>query len=86
MAAVCEIRAEAPLSSKDFRGFTKVHSGVYQTDNFDSASKKIYIDVHAGVSSLSVRESGCSAGRRAGQAIWVFLLEIRCGTSMNVES
>jgi len=54
----CEIRAEAPLSSKDFSGFTKVHSGVYQTDNFESAKKKIYIDVHARVSSLSVRRVG----------------------------
>ena len=51
----CEIRAETPLSSKDFRGFTKVHSGVYQTDNFERSAKKIYIDMHAGVSSLSVR-------------------------------
>jgi hypothetical protein len=57
-ASGCEIRAEAPLSSKDFRGFTKIHSGVYQTENFDSASKKIYIDVHAGVSSLSVKRVG----------------------------
>src|SRR5512140_1398771 len=54
----CEIRAETPLSSRDFRGFTKVGSGVYETDNFDSAAKKIYIDVHAGVSSVSVKRYG----------------------------
>lgn len=54
----CEIRAETPLSSRNFHGFTKVRSGVYQTENFDSAAKKIYIDVHAGVSSVSVRRVG----------------------------
>jgi hypothetical protein len=57
-AVGCEIRAETPMSRKDFRGFTKVHSGVYQTDNFENAPKKIYIDVHAGVSSVSVRRVG----------------------------
>jgi hypothetical protein len=51
----CEIRAEAPLSHKDFRGFTKIHSGVYQTDNFETAKKRIYLDLHAGVSNLSVK-------------------------------
>jgi hypothetical protein len=54
----CEIKAETPLSSKDFHGFTKVRSGVYQTEDFEQAAKKIYIDVHAGVSSLSVRREG----------------------------
>jgi len=54
----CEIHAEAPLSSKDFRGFTKLNSGVYQTEGFDNATKKIYLDLHAGVSSLSVKRVG----------------------------
>jgi hypothetical protein len=54
----CEIRAKMPLSRKDFRGFTKMESGVYQTANFENASKKIYIDAQSGVSSLSVRRVG----------------------------
>jgi hypothetical protein len=54
----CEIRAETPLSSKNFQGFTKVSSGVFQTDGFENAARKIYIDVHAGVSSLSVKRVG----------------------------
>jgi hypothetical protein len=57
-AVGCEIRAETPLSSKNFRGFSKVSSGVYQTDGFENATRKIYIDVHAGVSSLSVKRVG----------------------------
>jgi hypothetical protein len=57
-SAGCEIRAETPMSRKDFHGFTKISSGVYQTENFESAEKKIYIDIHAGVSNLSVRRVG----------------------------
>ncbi len=54
----CEIHAETPLSHKDFRGFTKMNSGVYQTDGFENASRKIYLEVHAGVSNVSVRRVG----------------------------
>ena len=51
----CEISMNAPLSSKNFREFHKTGSGTYQTDNFATASKKIVIDVEAGVSSLSAQ-------------------------------
>ena len=53
-SAGCEVRIEAPLSSKRLPGFTKVGSGEYQTENFGSAGKSISISIHAGVSSVRV--------------------------------
>ena len=50
----CEIDADVTLSSKDFKGFTKITSSVYRTRNFDEASKKIYLKIKSGVSSLKV--------------------------------
>jgi hypothetical protein len=50
----CEIRVEAPLSSKRFPDFKKVGDGEYQTENYYSAEKKISIAVRAGVSSVRV--------------------------------
>ena len=37
----CEISADAVLSRKDIRGFERIESGFYRTDNFDSSDKKI---------------------------------------------
>jgi hypothetical protein len=54
-AAGCEIRVDAPLSSKKFPGFTRIGDGVYRTENFDTADHKITIRLDAGVSSLKVR-------------------------------
>lgn len=53
-SAGCEIRAEAPLSNKNFRGFEKLGSGYYRTENFDRASKRIEITVDAGISNIKV--------------------------------
>jgi hypothetical protein len=53
-SAGCEVRVEAPLSSKRLPGFTKVRDGIYQTDNFGTAEKSIRINVEAGVSSVRV--------------------------------
>lgn len=53
-SAGCEIRVEAPLSSKKFPGFKKVGNGEYQSENYYSAEKKISIAVRAGVSSIKV--------------------------------
>jgi hypothetical protein len=50
----CEVRIDAPLSSKRFPGFKKVEKGLYRTENFTSAAKKIYIEMDAGVSSVKV--------------------------------
>jgi hypothetical protein len=53
-SAGCELFAEAPLSSKKFPGFTKIGTGEYRTDNYDSAAQKISITMKAGVSSMRV--------------------------------
>lgn len=50
----CELSVVAPLSGKHFPGFQKTGNRTYQTDNFDSTARKIFIDVDAGVSSIRV--------------------------------
>jgi len=50
-----EIRAETGLSGKSFEGCNKVEDGLYRSENFQSASNKIYIDINGGVSSFKVR-------------------------------
>jgi hypothetical protein len=50
----CEVRMETALSGKRIHGFEKISNSRYQTSNFDTAKKKIYIDVSAGVSHISV--------------------------------
>ena len=51
----CEIKADVSVSSKDFRGFKKLSSGLYRTENFETAMNKIYIRLDAGVSSIEVK-------------------------------
>jgi hypothetical protein len=53
-SAGCELRIEAPLSSKKVQGFTKMGDGEYRTENFSSAERRISIAIHAGVSSIRV--------------------------------
>jgi hypothetical protein len=50
----CEVRIDAPVSSKHLSGFQAAGSGVYRTDNFDSSDHKIFMRVDAGVSSIGV--------------------------------
>lgn len=50
----CQIKSDVALSSKDYHGFKKVRSGLYQTPNFDDAEKKIKMDIDCGVSSIEV--------------------------------
>jgi len=52
----CEITADTGLASKDFIGFTQDSDKTYRTAGFDSAAKKIYLDLNAGASSLSVMQ------------------------------
>lgn len=52
----CEIRDNAHIGSTDFEDFHKSDDQTWQTENFDTASKKIYIDVDSGVSSIRVRK------------------------------
>lgn len=50
----CEVRVDGGLSSKKLAEFDKVRDGLYQTANFAHDTKRIYIDVDAGVSSFRV--------------------------------
>jgi len=51
----CQIKTDIALSSKNFHGFEKIKSDLYQTSNFEEAEKKIYVNIDCGVSSISVR-------------------------------
>lgn len=53
-SAACEVRVETALSSKHFPGFSKMGDGVYQTENFGTATNTISLDIEAGVSSITV--------------------------------
>jgi hypothetical protein len=53
-SAGCEVHLQTALSGKRIRGFDKVSGNRYQTSNFESAAKKIYIEVSAGVSQIRV--------------------------------
>ncbi|MFZ1730968.1 MAG: hypothetical protein WBQ23_08925 [Bacteroidota bacterium] len=50
----CEFNTESALSSKHINGFANKGDGVYRTDNFDTAKKRIFIFVDSGLSSISV--------------------------------
>ncbi|KAF0152582.1 MAG: hypothetical protein FD143_898 [Ignavibacteria bacterium] len=49
-----EINSSMALVAKSFDGFNKKSNGYYSTDNFDSAKKKIKINVDGGVSSFNI--------------------------------
>ena len=55
--AGCEIETDVALSSKHFRGFNRLSGDHYITDNFSNASKKIYLDIKTGVSSITIDRS-----------------------------
>ncbi len=50
----CEIKIDGALNVKNFTGFTKIKSGLYRTEGFDSATKKILIDTDSGMSNFNV--------------------------------
>ena len=50
----CEVKIDAPLSSKSLHGFEKRGDGWYRTENFDMAARRISINIGAGVSSIKV--------------------------------
>lgn len=54
-SAGCKIKSNVTLSTKDFYGFKKVNSDTYITNNFYSAKKRIYLRLHAGLSSIKVK-------------------------------
>lgn len=50
----CEVRIDAPLSSKSLAGFTCIQKGYYQSENYGSATEHCAIEIDAGVSSIRV--------------------------------
>ncbi len=50
----CQIVTDGALSSKHFKEFEKIESDHYESDNFNEAVNKVYIDIECGVSSISV--------------------------------
>jgi hypothetical protein len=53
-SAGCRIKSKTGLSSKDFTGFTKLENGTYETPNYASSTKKIFISFDGGLSSFEV--------------------------------
>ena len=51
----CEIKMGGALNARNFTGFTKIKSGLYRTEGFDNAAKKILIDTDSGMSNFTVR-------------------------------
>ncbi len=50
----CRIKTKTGLSSKDFSGFKMISEGVYETANYQSSTKKIFINFDGGLSSFEV--------------------------------
>ncbi|MGF1922670.1 MAG: hypothetical protein ACQUHE_00715 [Bacteroidia bacterium] len=51
----CRIKTKTGLSSKDFDGFNKLENGTYETANYQSSSKKIFINLDGGLSDFKVK-------------------------------
>ena len=52
--AGCRIVNQSGLSSKNFEGFVNKGSGIYETDNYAAATKKIDMVLKTGISDLNV--------------------------------
>jgi hypothetical protein len=51
----CRIKAKTGLSSKDFAGFTKIDENVFETPNYNTSTKKIFINFDGGLSNFEVK-------------------------------
>lgn len=51
----CQINTHMELSAKKFKGFTKVGDNLYQTADFKSASRKVFVNLDGGLSSFEVK-------------------------------
>lgn len=50
----CRIKTQTGLSSKDFTGFTKLNDGTYETPNYATSTKKIFVNLDGGLSNFEV--------------------------------
>lgn len=53
----CQILTDTELSSKDFIGFKQIDKHTYQSENYGSSKKKMFINIEAGLSSIRVERS-----------------------------
>jgi hypothetical protein len=51
----CRITSKGGLTSKDFEGFTKLKNNVYETPNYSTSTKKIFISLNGGLSNFEVK-------------------------------
>ncbi len=51
----CRIKTKTGLSSRDFDGFNKLEDGTYETPNYQSSTKKIFINLDGGLSDFKVK-------------------------------
>ena len=51
----CRIKTKTGLSSKDFTGFTKLEEGLYESPNYKTSVKKIFINLDGGLSNFEVK-------------------------------
>lgn len=51
----CEVKANITLSSKDFDDFKKISKELYRTYNYETSTKKIFLDINSGVSSVKIK-------------------------------
>ena len=50
----CRIKTKTGLSAKDFPGFVKIDNGNYETSNYSSSAKKVFIVLDGGLSNFEV--------------------------------
>jgi len=52
----CRVVSNSLLMVKKLPGFIKKSDGNYETDNFDEADEKVYVDIDGGVANFDVRQ------------------------------
>ncbi len=50
----CQVKTSTGLSSRDFEGFIKKEDNTWETENFQKAGKKIFINLKGGLSNFEV--------------------------------
>lgn len=53
-ASGCRITTNTGLTSKDFKGFTKISDNVYETPNYKTSKNKIFVKLDGGLSNFEV--------------------------------
>lgn len=51
----CRVVTKTGFSSRDFDGFTKIKDGLYESPNYQSSTKKIFINLDGGFSNFEVK-------------------------------